>query len=115
MSEFICGLTDYANLQVGANMVDIILTWLTLHPVFASIIACLVGFFTDMVWAVWANSVGEKRPIKAANFSVLIYLFGMCYTLFIIDKNLIPILGYVVGGWLGTFLTIRYNKNNEKQ
>ena len=94
-------------------MVDILLIWLTLHPVLTFIVAFLVGFITDVVWAVWAHSVNDKKPIKAANFSVLIYIFGMCYTLLIIDKNLMPILGYMLGGWLGTFLTIKYHKNEK--
>jgi len=81
-----------------------------LHPVFAFIIAFIIGYLTDFVWSMWAISTHKKRAVASANFSVLIYIFGMFYTLFIIEKSLIPILGYIMGGWIGTFLTVR-NQN----
>ena len=88
-------------------MIDYILTLITVYPACASLIVFILGFLTDVVWANWAISVKKNSPIAAANLSVLIYIFGLMYTLVIIDKNLFLIFMYLLGGWLGTYLAVK--------
>jgi hypothetical protein len=74
------------------------------------IIVFLLGFFTDFVWAKWAKNVKEYRPILAANWSVLIFLCNLFYTLLIIEKSFGLISLYLVGCWVGTYIGVKYSK-----
>jgi len=91
-------------------VVDIFLQFLSSYPILAIAIAFILGLLSDVVWAKWAVSIKKDQPCIAANFSVLIYIFGMMYTLFIIDKNLGLVVSYVLGGWLGTYLTVKFSR-----
>jgi hypothetical protein len=88
-------------------MVDYILTLATVYPAYAAIVAFVLGFLTDIVWARWAISTKLNKAFAAANFTIFIYLFGLIYTLFIIEKNLLLVGMYILGGWIGTYLAVK--------
>jgi hypothetical protein len=94
-------------------MLDYILTLITVYPFYAAIVAFILGFFTDLVWAKWAISTKTNRALAAANLSVFIYIFGLIYTLFIIEKNILLIGLYMFGGWVGTFMAVRHSKKEK--
>jgi len=94
-------------------LVDYILTLITVYPVCAAIVAFVLGWITDLVWAKWAISTKLNKAFAAANFSILMYLFGIIYTLLIIEKNIILIAIYIAGGWLGTYIAVKYGNKKE--
>jgi hypothetical protein len=95
-------------------MLDSILILITTYPIYAAIIAFMLGWLTDWVWAKWTLCIKNNNALGAANFSVLMYLFGIIYTLFIIDKSILPLILYITGGWIGTYFAVKYSKKKEK-
>jgi tryptophan-rich sensory protein len=77
------------------------------------LIAFIIGLITDVVWATWTRYISEKRPLGAANISVMIYVCGLFYTLMIVDKQVTPVAAYLLGGWIGTYLTVWYSKEHK--
>lgn len=72
--------------------------------------ACVLGFCMDWVYAKYTVYAADGNPFSAANFSFLIYVFGLMYTLMIIDKRFDMVAAYLVGGYAGTFLGVRRKK-----
>lgn len=75
------------------------------------IIAFTVGFITDIVWARYFRTVADHKAVSAANWSVAIYLCGVYATYLLIDKEYMAMLAFACGGYLGTYLTVRYGEN----
>jgi hypothetical protein len=80
------------------------------HPYWMALAALILGIVTDTVWVKWTAASNALHPVVAANWSAMIYVFGVSYTLIIVESNLLQIGAYVVGGWLGTFLTVWHHK-----
>jgi len=74
-------------------------------------IAFLAGFLLDVVWALCVEAIGSKRAVVAANLSVLLYLCTIVSTILIVEKCFIAIAAYAIGGWIGTYVTIRRNRS----
>ena len=70
-------------------------------------VAFVSGFILDYLWVQCVDAVAGKHPLKAANLSVLIYICTFVPTVLIIDKNIMAVVAYVVGGWIGTYLSVR--------
>jgi hypothetical protein len=66
-----------------------------------------LGLATDWIWTRWMQNVAANNPIVAANWSVLVYVVGLMYTMLIIGHAWVPIAFYLVGGWIGTYLAVR--------
>jgi len=77
---------------------------------FTYLFSFILGIITDIIWCKWSIAVSKQYSIAAANFAVLIYLIGIIYTLLIIELQTIPICLYMLGGWIGTFLTVKLLK-----
>jgi hypothetical protein len=73
----------------------------------ATIIAFFCGFAFDAVWVACIQAVTSKRPIIAANLSAILYFFTIVSTVLIVEKCVIAVAAYVVGGWLGTYVIVR--------
>lgn len=69
--------------------------------------AFMVGFLYDVFWSRCVAAVAKHKPISAANYSVCIYLCTLISTLLIVDKAWMPVVAFIVGSWLGTFITVR--------
>ncbi len=67
----------------------------------------ILGLITDWVWTRWMQNVADKQAIFAANWSVLVYIAGLCYTMLIIGGAWIPIVFYLIGGWIGTYYAVK--------
>jgi len=74
------------------------------------ILAFLCGLSLDLVWTRCINDVTAKRPISAANMSVLIYLCTLVSTMLIVDQYVIACASYALGGWVGTYIAVRRKK-----
>lgn len=70
----------------------------------------LLGFVMDWVWAKYTVSMTEGRPFVAANYSFLIYLFGLFYTMMIVAGKFELVAGYLVGGYAGTYFAVKRKK-----
>jgi hypothetical protein len=75
------------------------------------IVSALTGILTDWVWTRCLVSVQKKNAFWAANWSVGIYLCGVLSTLMIAEKNIPAIIAYIVGGYIGTYLGVKYHKD----
>ena len=74
------------------------------------LLAFLCGVSLDLVWTACVLNVQAKRPIIAANTSVLIYVFTLVSTVLIVDKAVAACIAYAVGSWVGTYIAIRREK-----
>ena len=70
-------------------------------------LAFLIGVATDYVWAMWHRACAQKRPVRAANWSIGIFLCGMCWVWFIASDQWLCVAFYILGAWLGTYLAVR--------
>lgn len=68
------------------------------------------GFTYEVVWTACVHSVRDRRALRAANLSLLIYVLALASTVFIVEKNVLAVVAFGTGNWLGTFLTVRYHK-----
>jgi len=79
-----------------------------------AVISFILAVVTDAVWAKWSHAITNSRACAAANWSALMYLFGIIYTLVVLEKDILQILVYVFGAWVGTFLTVWHIKSRKK-
>jgi hypothetical protein len=76
---------------------------------FLYLVAFACGFAMDIVWAKTVSAVAGKRPLLAANLSVILYVFTAVTTLLIVQQCFGACLAYAVGNWCGTYLTVRWS------
>lgn len=69
-------------------------------------VALASGFILDYLWVQCVDAVAVKQPLKAANLSILIYVCTFVPTVLIIEKNIMAVAAYVVGGWIGTYISV---------
>jgi hypothetical protein len=69
--------------------------------------AFICGFFMDVLWTLCVAAVTAKKPATAAHFSVALYICTFVSTILIVEKCFAAVAAYVVGGWLGTYITVR--------
>lgn len=72
-------------------------------------LAFVSGFLLDFLWVRCVHSVSQKKPVTAANLSVLMYLCTLLPTVLIVESNVVGVSLYIVGGWLGTLLSTRWS------
>jgi hypothetical protein len=72
--------------------------------------AFLLGITTDWVWTRWMQNITAKNPIYAANWSTAVYTVSLLYTMLIIDKQYIPIIFYLIGGWFGAYWAVKHHE-----
>ena len=96
-------------------MIDFITYYINNYPLSFALLSFLLGVLTDLVWVMWTKNANDLKPLAAANWSALIYLFGVIYTLVIIEKNVWQIGAYCLGAWVGTFWTVHRIKKRNKQ
>lgn len=71
-------------------------------------IAFVCGFGMDVVWTLCVDAVQIRRPITAANLSALLYVLQIVSTILIVEKCFVAVAAYILGGWIGTYLVVRY-------
>lgn len=75
------------------------------------IIGFIIGLLTDWIWTRCIKNVSAHNPFWAANWSVGIYMCGIVSTMLIVEKDIGGILAYLVGGYVGTYLGVKYGGN----
>jgi len=69
---------------------------------------------SDICWTMYFIKVGEKKSFAAASWSSIILLFGALTTInYVHDKTLI--IAAAIGGFIGTFISVEYNKRKNKE
>jgi len=76
------------------------------------ITAFIIGFIMDFIWALCVDAVTTKRPLLAANMSVLLYICTIISTVLIIEKYFIAVIAYGTGGWFGTYFLVKLKGKN---
>ena len=74
------------------------------------LLAFLCGLSLDLVWTRCVKDVQAKRPISAANMSVLIYLCTLVSTVLIVEQCVPACAAYALGGWVGTYVAVKRKK-----
>lgn len=77
------------------------------------LVAFISGFILDYLWVQCVDAVATKCPLRAANLSILIYVCTFVPTVLIIDKNVMAVIAYVVGGWIGTYISVSRSNSCE--
>lgn len=95
-------------------MLDFIHILITNHPYWMMIVSFILAVFTDIIWTRWSHAIKSNRALAAANWSVLMYVFGIVYTLVVMEKAILQIVAYVVGAWVGTYFAVWHIKHGEK-
>jgi hypothetical protein len=75
------------------------------------ILAFLVGFLTDFVWAKLVEAIGADNAFMAANWSTALYLCGTYATHLMIRADYWAIAAFALGGWVGTFLCVWWGRS----
>jgi len=69
-----------------------------------------VGIFGDFAWAKWSENCSKKKPYLAANWSFMIYVFSLAYTMSIVEGKWQLVIAYLIGSYIGTVLAVKSNK-----
>lgn len=74
------------------------------------LIAFACGCLLDIVWTLCIHAVAQHRAVFAANLGALLYLCTILSTVLIIERCIIGVVAYLIGGWLGTYFTVRLSR-----
>lgn len=91
-------------------MFEAVTQWANENLVASVLALVFVGFVGDYLWARYMRAVSEHKRFAAANWSLACTVVYLFLTLSIVEKSVIHICGYLVGGYLGTFLGTKRNE-----
>jgi hypothetical protein len=69
--------------------------------------AFLCGFIMDAIWTVCVEAVTCRKLLTAANFSAFLYLCTVVSTVLIVEKCVVAVAAYIIGGWIGTYVVVK--------
>jgi hypothetical protein len=72
--------------------------------------AFLSGLALDLLWVRCISDVQQRRAFSAASIGVLLYLCTVLSTILIVEKCVLACCAYAAGGWLGTYLGVRWRR-----
>jgi len=75
--------------------------------------AFVCGFLMDALWTLAVDAVTSRRPLTAANLSVVLYVCTIVSTVLIVEKCFVAVAAYIVGGWLGTYVVVARRCRNQ--
>jgi len=77
------------------------------------IIAFALGFAGDFIWAKSSENVARGNPLQAATWLLMFNICSFTCVYFIAERHFIPVLFYLTGAWIGTFIAVRFQKGKE--
>ncbi len=77
--------------------------------IWTALLVGLIYFSIDWLYCVYTITITERAAIKAANSGAVIYMINAVGILSYL-KNPWYILFVGIGGWLGTYLAVKYSK-----
>ena len=78
------------------------------------IIIAAVTFVIDILWAVYISEVAKNKPLSSAIAGSFLYMLGTLVTIAYVS-NPWMILPAVIGGFFGTYFTVKINKKEHEQ
>lgn len=72
-------------------------------------------FLTDTLYVMWMSRVYQRRSIRAANHSTLIYALGMISYIAVIQIDNIAGIFTLLGAWMGTVYATEIEKIRDKK
>ena len=81
--------------------------WITFTLVFISIM------FADICWAMYFHYIAKQKSIMAGCWGSMVYLTG-AYSMFKIVDDFSFVIAGSAGGFIGTLITVEYNKRKNK-
>jgi len=66
-------------------------------------------FMIDLLYALWILRTTQGKAFAAANYGTLIYLFSVSAFTGILEVNNLLLIPAMIGGWLGSYLTIKWD------
>lgn len=85
------------------------------HIVITVVVVFVMGFAIESVWCRWMANVANPKPLPAANWNLLIGILGAVNTFMIVADALVPFLVFLVGGYLGTYWSVRRERLRRRQ
>lgn len=73
------------------------------YPAYSFPLAIVFGFVSDYIYAKYLQSVSDRRPFAAANWSFVFTIMCLGLTMSLIKGALPLICGYLTGGYAGTW------------
>ncbi len=75
--------------------------------------AFILAFIVDAIWIWYYRAISDNKPFVAANFSILIVICSLFGSWLLIDKEYAALVTYIIGGYIGTYLAVRYGNKND--
>jgi len=72
--------------------------------------AFVCGFLMDAVWSLCIRAVTSRKPVTAANYSAVLYVCTVVSTVLIVEKCFVAVAAYIIGGWIGTYIVVKWRK-----
>lgn len=76
------------------------------------ILVFFMMMITDYFWGIYIKAVAQHREIKASLFGALIMICG-AFTAISYIENHWALVPAVLGGMIGTYISVKYNKSND--
>ena len=76
------------------------------------LIIFFISITIDILYVKWFVNATTKKPIQSAIYSGILTLFSCLFTVFIIE-NIYNIIPMIFGHSLGSYLAVKYEKNND--
>lgn len=81
--------------------------WINFFFVFLGVTAA------DVCWAMYFYYISKEKSVMAGVYGMLVTLFG-AYSIINYAKDWTFVLAAVAGGFVGTMITVEYNKRKAK-
>jgi len=72
--------------------------------------AFMATLLSDVVFTLYLLRTAQGRALSAATYSALIYVISGVLVLIYVDKGLPAVVPVAAGAWVGTWLTIRWDR-----
>lgn len=81
----------------------------------ALIVMFLLGFLTDIVYVWGTKSIANNKALQAACGNTLLTMIGLSATWIVIDnKSVLEAVIYIIGCFLGTYITMKFGDKYTK-
>lgn len=89
------------------SLIEQVFALAKVHPGYSITIGMILGFANDYMYACYIQSVADKKPFAACNWSLAITILCMCVTVSLIQGAMLLVGSYLVGGYGGTWLATK--------
>ena len=69
--------------------------------------AFIAGFSCDFFYTKWTEMCVKKHAFAASNWSALVYISSLCWTVIIVEEQYYMIVAYILGSYAGTYIAVK--------